>query len=283
MMCRKLLVLIGFLFVFLVPPLQAGTDWNANSMWIERSGERSFALEVAIPDYEKVSIVELSGQIYQLSYNGPINDRIALLFELPVVNGEADVEYGRYSDSESETMIGNPYIGFDFASRNRNLSTEVGGRLPLSSDDDEIASAMGVLGDMERLDAYIPDCYSLGARVKYQTDKGGGPVACRLQAGPVFLFNADDYFEDDNELFLNYGGFVGVQSKNGSIMAGMTGYMIISESDLDFDERTQHYAGVTAGVNVENVQLGLYFKTPLDDEIEKLLDDVIGFYVTWSL
>ena len=282
-MRSKLLVLAGVFVVFGVTSLQAGTDWNANSMWIERSGERSFGLEIALPDYEKVSVFELSGQIYQLSYDGPINDRVQLLFELPIVNGEAEARYGRYKESESETMIGNPYIGLDFTSRNRNLSTEVGARLPLASDDDEIAWAMGALGDMERLDAYIPDCYSLGARVKYQIKKNGGPFACRLQAGPVFLFNSDQYFEDDNELFLNYGGFIGVASENGAIMAGMTGYMLISESGLDFDERTTHYAGVTAGVNVENVQLGLYFKTPLDDEVEKLLDDVIGFYVTWSL
>lgn len=276
---RNLIVLFGILFVLYVSPLQANTTWNANSMWIERSGEKSLSLEMAIPDFETPSYLDLSCQIFQLSFDNRLNDQVKLLFEVPFVNAEAESR----GDSESETLLGNPYIGFDIASVNPQLSTEVGIRIPVGSDDKEIASYLGALGDMERRDAYISGCLPISARFKYQSNQVD-PVAFRLQGGPMIIFNADEYFEDNTEIFLNYGGFIGVKSANTTIMAGMTGLMMVSESGMDFDERTIHFAGATLGINMKNAQLGIYFKVPIDDELlEDALDDVIGLYLTMNL
>jgi hypothetical protein len=60
--------------------------------------------------------------------------------------------------------------------------------------------------------------------------------------------DSDDVFGDTEELLLGYTGMIGYETAQLSIMGGVTGRALITESDLDFGERTTHQLSFRRGV-----------------------------------
>lgn len=173
-------VLVGFVFV---SPVSAQSFWLAQS----QSDENSITVEFAKPNFEKIFDVTTLTSLWFVSGRFAVGKNIVIVGELPLAYGKIDVD-----GADSETVIGNPYGGIEVRKAGSNLFGELGVRLPITADDKPVASFVGTNGDLDRLEAFVPDLFGIVGRVNYQGIHASN-VLIRLRVGPAVLTNADNF------------------------------------------------------------------------------------------
>ena len=234
------------------------------------------------PSYESQGSVKLSSWILLLGVKANISERVALLAELPYANGKLNFSSNFFSNDRSQSAIMNPYIGLEFLSRRQKTSFEVGVRLPVADEDKALAAQAGILSDLDRFDAFIPNILAINGLLHVNSVSSGG-FAFRLHAGPNFwvLTDTNNGVEDGVELLLKYAGELGYDTEQLSLSAGISGLLIATESDLDLSERTLHQFIAAVTVGLGNVRPGIQFRLPLDENTG--IDYVLGANVAIRL
>ncbi|MCI0693368.1 hypothetical protein L0337_15360 [candidate division KSB1 bacterium] len=135
----------------------------AQSIWLDRSQEKTLALEVLRPDFknEDNEFVRStnSGWVLFLSSRLPLSRIFYLVGDLPFASGSYEYESRRsgFQKSHSESIIGNPYLGVEIVEENVPVFGELGIRLPLTSEDNMLGAITGLYTDMDRLEAFVPN------------------------------------------------------------------------------------------------------------------------------
>jgi hypothetical protein len=206
----------------------------------------------------------------------PLSRNLLVVAEIPFahVGSRYTSPSGTASDSPNEPALGNPYLGLSFAPEGANAAAEFGIRLPLAQQSDGYAAtAVGALSDVDRLDAFMPDQLSMMVAVRTSQEVAEG-LSLRTRLGPTAWVQNIHF--DDVELFAQYGAQLHYAAGIGEVGLGVTGRLLITESDLDFGERSVHHLGVVAALNLSRVQPGLQFRVPLDKDLRSFVDHVFG-------
>lgn len=259
--------------VFLLP-----FSLPAQSIWVDRSHNKTIALEILKPN--------LAGDFYDnttfptsvmfFSLHLPISNRLNVVGEFPLAH--AGVDYGSdFSQfNESETGIGNPYVGLEILNENSSFFTEIGVRAPLTPESN-LGTTVGWFADfIDRSEAFWPDVLSVIAAQNYRYHAPSG-FTMRLRGGPSFwIYTGAEDTDEKVELFLLYSAQAGYESHNVRLMGGLSGRMIVTESDLNIGDRTLHQFGASASVDLGRVRPGVQFRLPLDEDFGDFLDSVFG-------
>lgn len=254
----------------------------AQSIWLDHRHHSTINLEVLIPNFKNDDSGTItssnSGWVVFPSVRLPLSRKIHFVGELPLASGHYEVKSTSFNinRNQSETAIGNPYIGFEFSTPQTPVFAELGIRLPLASSDKDLSMTTGLLTDFDRLEAFFPKVLTITTMVNvHQIDQSG--FALRVRGGPSLLINTDNEFDDDTELFIGYSAQAGYESERLSFLGGVTGRAILTEPNLNFSERSVHQAGFAASAGIGKLRPGLHLRLPLDENLKDSLDFVLGF------
>lgn len=251
---------------------------TAQSIWVDRSHNKTIALEILKPnlagDFYDNTTFPTSAMFFSLRL--PISNRLNFVSEFPLAHAGVDYSSDFFEFDESETGIGNPYVGLEILNENSTFFTEIGVRAPLTPESN-LGTTVGLFADfIDRSEAFWPDVLSVIAAQNYHHRAPSG-FTMRLRGGPSFwIYTGDEDTDADVELFLLYSAQAGYELHNVSLMGGLSGRMIVTESDLNIGERTLHQFGASASVDLGRVRPGVQFRLPLDEDFGDFLDSVFG-------
>ncbi len=254
---------------------------SAQPIWLTQTEGNFVSIEVLKPNYEGGRGLSFITSATFITGRFSVGENVAFVGELPLVysksnftnfdftTGELIVTEG----TETETMVGNPYVGLEFRRPGANNYFELGVRLPIAPDDKFVAPQIGEDADFDRFEAFLTDFIPISGRLNYQK-KNASNVVLRLRGGATVFVPTN---EGDTEMFFDYGGQVEFEIQKISIIGGITGRMFVTEDELDLGERTAHQFGASASLNLGTVSPGIHLRIPIDDEFDA--DYILGLNV----
>ena len=251
---RGAVTLSAGLLLSLMPAATA----DAQTIWHDHTRPQSVWLELNHVEFEGEGSGFLSSS-NALGGRYRIDDATALTAEVPF--GYADLD----APDQSELGIGSAYLGVEYGPTESFL-LEAGLRLPWNATNN--GAAVGLFGQFaDRSAAYLDDVLSIHVVPNLLSTYEGG-FRIRLRGGPTVWIPTGG---GDPELLLDYGGTVGFENAGFGGDLGVTGWMLVSEGDLSFADRTIFQFGAQAYRRFANGgRLGVLFRVPLDDELENV-------------
>lgn len=253
----------------------------SQSIWVDNNQGNSIAVDAFAPETKKYGIGDLSGHIVFLSFAYQLNDQFSFFSEMPFAETKYEYSYYHYSWSQSESYVGNPYLGFQYRPTKSQFLTEFGVILPLTTVDKVDVPFFSIHSDFDWWEVYFSDILSIKGQIKYHSPEHAR-IAYRCYVGPTVFWDSDEALDDDIELLMEYGGLIGFDTGAFSLMGGFTGISIITEEGISFDERTNHQIGITANAKFARIQPGLYLRKSLDAQNGHSRTFVMGCYLSYQ-
>ena len=250
---------------------------SAQPLWTSQDRQTSVAVEWHKPSFDEdrgrddigflTSALFLSGRV-------AVADNLRLVGELPVAHLSIDSDFG----DETNTALGNPYLGLEVDLINSLLWGEVGLRAPLASGDD-VALEPGLFADADRFEAFVPDALSVIAMGNIRLQSASG-IGVRLRGGASLVVDTDDEeFEDETEVILTYSAQGWYGAGQVQVGAGLTGRLFTSEEG-NLGEISFHHLGLSVIGTFGMVQPGVHIRLPLDEDLSDFIDSVFGLNLT---
>jgi hypothetical protein len=259
-------IFLFLLFSNLTLTSQSQSFWLPDTSYNAGHG---MCLEILKPFFDDNDDISFLTSTQNLSGRYQVSHKIFLVAELPFAHFNSDF-------SDSEFSIGNPYLGFVRHKAGQPYFLEVGIRAPLASDEKFNALFVGLFTDYDKAEAYVPDLLTVSIKGTY-VKKYNSNFMLRLSGGPtIWQATKDNTIEDDTEALLDYSGHVGYDGSKVRIMGGITGRLVVTESDIDIQERTIHHFGLFGRYKSKNVQPGLLLKIPIDEDLNDIFNFSIG-------
>jgi len=222
----------------------------SQSIWGKESSiEKRAGIEIMIPSFDRPKMESPSSALYLYSHL-PVTDAIAIELDLPV---------SHLAVGDSETAIGNPYIGIQTISRS-DLKFDLGLRVPLAPTDNA-GSLTGILIENYKTAPFTPDVFSIISNIHYRFFNNKSGLGFRLDGGPEILFPKDG----GGELFIKYGGQLLYRLEKLTVGSGIIGRLIATETNYNFKERSINNLGFTGSYDFNSISLGSYIELPLND------------------
>jgi hypothetical protein len=245
----------------------AASPLPAQSIWTMR-GERS-ALEVEyLHPVLKDGANPSSADIITISTRVRSGNTTAVTFELPWVSGTTSSSF--LFESQSQSAIGNPYLGIEFESDDKQFFGEIGVRLPLMSEQSTTAAIAGITGDFDRFEAYTPNIFQVGGALNLKPELGGG-FSIRLRCGPYFDFSTRE--SGGSETLINYAAVLAFESESVGAGAGIAGR---SNTAGNASNSTVGQFEGSLRLHVDKVHPALQLRIPLDEALQNLYDIELG-------
>lgn len=248
------------------------------SVWVDEGERRSeVGVELMIPSFDDFLGTEFPSSAISIYGRALIGDAVSLKVSLPISHLSVD-------EGESETDIGNVYLGFEFYDLSSGLNIDLGLRIPTAPDDGS-GLLTGFLLENYNLGIYMPETFSLSSNLKYRQQSETGLVV-KTGGGPDLLIptNNGEFLDRKTELLLNYYGQVLYGTDNFSIGGGIAGLLFVTEENLSFGDRTLHDLGIMGSYSFDSAKLDAYIRFPIgEDEFDDILDFVLGLNLTLSL
>jgi hypothetical protein len=243
--------------------LMIGTPAVAQSVWLGPGREAEVALEVLRPDFDGGDVTFFSSAVF-LSGRYPLSDAVDVVAEIPVSHLGRDSSYPSCDlcvvDSWSETALGNPYVGIAFGARGASYG-ELGVRLPIAHDDRR-GLGTGFMSDHNRWEAFFEDILTIRGAGNYLYRNSSG-FRARLYGGSSVWVYTEDFGEDSVELLADYGAHAWYQAhERVEVGVGLTGRIIVSESDFSLSERMLNQVGLVVIGRFGYVHPGVHFRVP---------------------
>jgi hypothetical protein len=259
-MARRVSVLA---LALIVSEVQAQSYWNDDR---ERLVAR---LEFLRPFIEHTDLKALTGAGF-FSLSGRIGASMRLEAELPLAAGG---ERG----GPSASLIGNPYLGLRFQKSGRTVGAQLGVRLPvhgeLSSSEGEFAVAAAAVSDPDRLEAFFEHTVTARFAVEVRPATSGNFLA-GVKVGASAFFPTE---AGDTEVFLDYGGRIGLQSAAVRAALALTGRLFATADGGSLADRTFHHVTATVDLVGGRIRPGALLRVPLD---ESSVNAVLGVQLT---
>ncbi len=247
----------------------------AQSIWTSPSESSSFSVEWLKPEFSNAEDMSFFSSALFLSGRVWVHNNVRVVGDLPFANVD-------FKDGEADLGVGNPYLGVEVGAPNSPLWGEVGVRAPLASEDNS-ALGVGFWADYDRCEAFMPDVLSIVGLGHYQYQHRSG-LSARFRAGPLFQVDTNkDAIGDRTEAYAVYSAHGWYDIEKARFGAGLTGRMLVTEADLNLGERTVHQLGLFLIGKFGGVEPGLHLRMPLDQDLNDILDFVVGLNVTVPL
>lgn len=248
----------------------AGT-LRAQAVWPDAQGERpTVRFEIMRPNFDSDALETLSSAAL-LAARIPVGERLTLLAEAPFVTArlrtDGDLGGGR------ETILGNVLLGLEVRRKSAPVYAQVGARIPLAPDDKPVASLVGIFSDLDRWEGYGTDIVPVNAFVGFRKRSENG-LLVHVGGGPVMWIPTSG--SGDADLLTRTAAQLGYDAGMIGVAGGVTGRALVTESGLDFGERTWFQASVDAWLDLGRLRPGVQFRLPLDDGLTSVVDYAIG-------
>jgi hypothetical protein len=252
---------------------------SAQTIWVERTHEAALTVEAVKPFFD-VSGSTTESSAVAVGLRMPVSPRILLAAELPYAHSgwQADGVTTR------QHSVGNPYVGLEARPwDDRPLRLDAGVRIPLASSENPQATSLGILSDLDRVEAYAPRMWSVRGNAAYKVPMTP-QVSVGMHAGPlVTIAKHREETESRAELFGVYGSEVSYQPSQLRLAAGIGGRMLITEADMSFDDRSLHQVGAAASYQFGRARPGLHLAVPLESAQRDIMNWSLGLNLQLGL
>ena len=261
-----------FMVMFLLPTLVGG-----QSLWLNPDRANSISaevLKVGVPTNTNFTFVTTGA--WTINCQVAITHSVLVVGELPLTMVE---EKNEATPSDSESVIGNPYLGVKLTLRKKTIALEFGIRPPITEHDKPAAVYYGLLSDLDRFGAYRPDTLTIKARFEYISRSMDG-FFIRGRCGPTVVIPTGDGDANALDVLFGVGTRFGLQADEVRIwggantLAGLTDFRVVGRDRLAIE------IGFGASLVMSSVELGLLLRLPLTNDYRKLVSNVIGFTFT---
>ncbi|MFQ5640081.1 MAG: hypothetical protein ACE5IR_19045 [bacterium] len=237
----------------------------AQPLWVDVRGRKTISVEV-LKIAHLFSGIERTFGTGALFVSGrfPVSDRIVLV-------GDLSVAHAGFSDgyAESQTIVGNPYLGLEFGNLSSTLYLEFGIRPRVASDNKGEASSIGKDADVDRAEAFNTingGHWTFLARLNLKR-KISSNFGIRLRAGPtlfVFKERTAGIPSGDPEVLVDYSAQLCYEGKLIGFIFGFTGRMWLTasvrEASSGLGERTLHQIGLTTSIKWGMARPGIHLR-----------------------
>ncbi len=247
-----------------VSPLQA------QSIWVKYDNRSTFAVEVLKGNYATDMTFATSAVFATLAL--PFSERVTFWGELPLAHA------GLEETDQSETALGNPYLGLQVRFPNESWFVDVGLRFPAAPDVDQasfLAASTGIFTDpVDRQEAFLPDVLPVTAALNF-TPRNASGLTLRLRSGSFIWIPTSGQDEDDTEWGVLVSGQLWYEGSQVRVGGGLSSRIMVSQKG-NFGERSVHQFGLNADLLLHRFRPGVYFRLPLDDDWNDQVDFVFG-------
>ncbi len=253
----------------------AGSDTYAQSTWLLPRNVNAVTLEILKPSFDLPGVRFVSSAwVLEGRYAFDSGQRTYLTIDLPVAHLGVD-------GGESETAVGNPYVGVTNFAREAPIVYELGLRIPVASESG--GGLTGLLADFDRFEAYATDTFSLRGTMSYFPSRSGDWVLL-TRLGSSLLFNTGSVPEGaaKADLYANYAFFTWYLTSRFQAGLGFAGRFLITDPG-SIAERTAHQLGASFQADLSAVIPGVHVRLPLDDNLTEFVDVVVGLSVVVPL
>lgn len=240
----------------------------AQSVWTGNDGGTHLRLEWVKPNLDGGADLTFLSSATFVSVRAPLSETVGLFGELPFAYGKPD-----FSGADGELAIGNPYVGLKIQTGGSDAFIEVGSRVPVAPEDKLVPFTVGLASDLRRWEAFVPNLLPINLFAGYRRVDPSG-LLVHVRGGPVTWFFTEGDIE--TELFLRAEGNLGYLGPSFGVVAGFSTLTIITESDIDFGERSLFQFGLEAWLELESVRPGIVIRLPADDDYGDLVDYTLG-------
>ncbi len=252
---------------------------SAQSLWLDRNNDKCISLEILKPNFDGKDNTTFITSITFLSGRYAATKNIIVIAEIPF--SHTGIE-SSYRNAKSENAIGNPYLGIEILGDDSPVFGEVGLRLPLAPKEDvQNALLTGFLTEyIDRSEAFILEILPISAAINYiyKNQKG---FSLRYRGGLVGWIPTGD--RDESEWIMLYGAQAGYRMQQANFVAGFSGRLILSASTRGLDERSFHQLVLAANAVLGDIQPGLSFRIPIDEDMRDILDLEFGLTLVLNL
>jgi hypothetical protein len=265
--CSVIFLRIALLFGVILTP----ASLFAQSIWTERLPGRSFTVEFLHPNFSGSS--NSSGN-FVLFFTGriPAWERTDLIIDLPVAH--SSWEETMFTRGESNTIVGNPYLGVEIKGPDSPSFAEIGFRLPIIPNDSFRTRNTGYLADFDRQEAFYSDLFMVAVMGNFLVDPPLDHSILRIRFGPNFWLGYGDL-----QMVIDYSLQGGFASERITFITGISGRFFAIRNNADFSEQIFHQFGVAGSMNFGRFQPGLFFRIPIDEDLSESIDYVLGLNV----
>ena len=207
----------------------------------------------------------------------PIDQRLAINFELPYARATIDDPFSGANHSES--TMGNPYFGLQVGALNKPTSFvgELGLRLAATSESKLEAITVGLLGEPERMDAFIPKTNTLSAAGDIVIRRPTSSARIRVGVSQLMASKSNG----GNNTLIDYGAQASTDVQLFRFGGALTG-MYAASGNGSFSERSNHFATGMASVALGGFRPGVSGRLPFDKNIRDFVPWMLGLSLEYE-
>lgn len=249
--------------------------------WLDRGPAGAVSLEFLRPTFNPEGAPQ--GSTFFLGARLPVGQAMRIVLDVPFTYANHTLNCGDFVciETEAGSAIGNPYVGIEVGKDGSPLLLEVGARGPLAKAatlDDLGVLAFGMMADVDRIEAFLPDAITLGGNLHYVTRSTSG-LGLRLHGGLTGLIPTESGEEvalDDQELLASYGIHAWYGPGSARVGAGFTGRWTVTNEESSFAESSFHQVGLDGEMAFGIVRPGIHLRLPVDKDLSEIVDFVLG-------
>jgi hypothetical protein len=240
--------------------LLAPTAAAAQDLWPEPRREPTVDLEWVRPRLDNTDLAALAG-FWRLTVGIPVDSAARFIVVLPFTVAALDGGSGG-----DESAIGNVYAGAEVGRPGSPVTGQLGAYLPTAAEDAGDPAILGLLGDFDRAEAYLPNLAALRVGMQYrQVDPGGILYGFRFGGSGLFPSGGGG----SAELLLNYGLIFGVEAARVRLAATLDGrFSATAGAGVSLGDRSVHQAGFEAVVLGWRMEPRLIVRVPMDESLD---------------
>ncbi len=243
--------------LLLVPAAVAAQD-----LWPEPRREATVDLEWVRPRVEGTDLGAFAG-FYRLSAAVPVDEKARVVVVVPYTVADVESSFAQGDDA----ALGNIYLGAEIGAPGDELTVQLGAYLPTAPDAGGDPAFLGLLGDFDRLEAYLPNTLAMRGGIQYrQRDPGGVVYGFRAGASGIVPTGGGG---GSAELLLDYGLVFGVETARLRLAGTLDGRLFATTGGaVALADRTVHQAGVEVVLLGWRVEPRLVVRVPMDQQLD---------------
>ncbi len=235
---------------------------SAQNLWRGRVTQSNVGIEFLKPNFTDRN-AGTTGLVTTLSGAFTLRGGTALVVEMPFIFSSYSSPFGLSYD---ESALGNPYLGLQFGPSGSSYYGDIGVRLPLMDEHQDLARGVATLADIDRFEAYIPHVFQASAAVNFDHEVA---PSLRLLARIGPSFDVSTSGRGGTNLYADYGVTFELQQQEFSLGAGYSARMILTSDAGSIDDRTIDEAVLGGYFRIDRLEPGLQARFPLDEYLRR--------------
>lgn len=260
----------------------ASVSLFAQMRWMYRPATSSLNFEYIAPSFVGVPYSPITGSTVSLSGRFPVSEYWSVVLEVPYTRTAFTSPVFSESGTQSESRIGNPYVGVEVGGKESTVFGEIGFR-PSVIDEKSFANSSGLLSDIDRWEIYIPQTTVVQGALNLATFNETGFVG-RFRVGPsVWIPHEANEGNPTTKVLISIGAGLGYRTESVSFGIQYTGRMRTSEKDWGGSKDAFSHLSASISGTFGSVRPELYYKIPLDDEQKQVIHNLLGVSLSVEL